>query len=105
MSGETAQPVRVGVVGLGYWGPNIARNFAAIGGCELRWLCDSDAVARLELPQPRVDGDALVAHALAFDRFGNVMLDATHADLEGSGIRLGRPLELESDAGEGRRAG
>jgi S-adenosylmethionine hydrolase len=55
---------------------------------------DPDAVARLELPQPRVDGDALVAHALAIDRFGNVMLDATHADLEGSGIRLGRPLEL-----------
>jgi S-adenosylmethionine hydrolase len=55
---------------------------------------DSDAVARLELPRPAVDGDALVAHALAIDRFGNVMLDATHADLEGSGIRLGRPLEL-----------
>ena len=27
--------VRVGVVGLGYWGPNLARNFAAIPGCEL----------------------------------------------------------------------
>jgi predicted dehydrogenase len=34
--------VRVGVVGLGYWGPNLARNFAAIGGCELAWCCDSD---------------------------------------------------------------
>ncbi len=26
-------PVRVGVVGLGYWGPNLARNLAAIPGC------------------------------------------------------------------------
>ena len=34
-------PVRVGVVGLGYWGPNLARNFAAIPGCELAWLCDA----------------------------------------------------------------
>jgi predicted dehydrogenase len=31
----------VGVVGLGYWGPNLARNFAALDGCELRWCCDS----------------------------------------------------------------
>jgi predicted dehydrogenase len=28
------------VVGLGYWGPNLARNFAALEGCELRWCCD-----------------------------------------------------------------
>jgi hypothetical protein len=24
------KPVRVGVAGLGYWGPNLARNFGAI---------------------------------------------------------------------------
>jgi predicted dehydrogenase len=34
-------PVRVGVAGLGYWGPNLARNFAAIPGCELSWCCDA----------------------------------------------------------------
>jgi predicted dehydrogenase len=34
--------IRVGVVGLGYWGPNLARNFAAIGGCELVWCCEED---------------------------------------------------------------
>ncbi len=32
--------IAVGVVGLGYWGPNLARNFAALDGCELRWCCD-----------------------------------------------------------------
>jgi S-adenosylmethionine hydrolase len=57
--------------------------------------CDADSVARLELPRPRVEGETLVAHALAVDRFGNVMLDASHADLDGSDIRLGRPLELD----------
>ena len=35
------RPVTVGVVGLGYWGPNLARNFAALDGCELRWCCDA----------------------------------------------------------------
>ena len=42
----SAAPVRIGVVGLGYWGPNIARNFDAIPGCELAWCCDSSAEAR-----------------------------------------------------------
>ena len=36
MSATSTEPIRVGVVGLGYWGPNLARNFAAIAGCELR---------------------------------------------------------------------
>jgi predicted dehydrogenase len=45
VSGER-KPIRIGVVGLGYWGPNLARNFAAIGDCELRWLCDASAEAR-----------------------------------------------------------
>jgi len=31
---------RVGVAGLGHWGPNLARNFAELA--DLAWLCDSD---------------------------------------------------------------
>jgi predicted dehydrogenase len=31
----------VGVVGLGYWGPNLARNFDRLPGAELTWLCDA----------------------------------------------------------------
>jgi predicted dehydrogenase len=37
----------IAVVGLGYWGPNLARNFAALPDVELRWLCDPDE-ARLD---------------------------------------------------------
>jgi predicted dehydrogenase len=49
VSAERTEPVRVGVVGLGYWGPNLARNMGAIPGCELRWLCDASAQAREKL--------------------------------------------------------
>jgi predicted dehydrogenase len=38
--------IHVGVAGLGYWGPNLARNFAAIPGCELTWCCDASEAAR-----------------------------------------------------------
>ena len=36
---------RVGVVGLGYWGPNLARNFDRLPEVELAWLCDESAEA------------------------------------------------------------
>ena len=42
---EQRAPVRVGVVGLGYWGPNLARNFDRLPGAELRWICDGSAEA------------------------------------------------------------
>jgi predicted dehydrogenase len=36
----------IGVVGLGHWGPNLARNFDRLPGAELSWICDSDERAR-----------------------------------------------------------
>jgi predicted dehydrogenase len=46
-----APPVRIGVLGLGYWGPNLARNFAAIEGCELAYCCDPSEVNRRRAAQ------------------------------------------------------
>jgi predicted dehydrogenase len=46
---EEPQTIRVGVVGLGYWGPNLARNLATIPGCEVSWLCDASEEARAKL--------------------------------------------------------
>ena len=45
----SSPPIRIGVAGLGYWGPNLARNFDAVPGCELAWCCDSaeQALARM----------------------------------------------------------
>src|SRR6185437_3987118 len=54
-------PLRIAVVGLGYWGPNLARNFAAIDGCELAWCCDpsDEALDRIagQFPQARLSSD------------------------------------------------
>ena len=35
---------RVGLAGLGYWGPNLARNFDELA--DLTWLCDLDGELR-----------------------------------------------------------
>src|SRR6187455_3664242 len=32
--------VNVGIVGFGYWGPNLARNFAGRPDCDLAIICD-----------------------------------------------------------------
>jgi predicted dehydrogenase len=53
--------VRVGVVGLGYWGPNLARNFDRLHDAELAYCCDLDetnlAKARELYPEAVVTAD------------------------------------------------
>ena len=65
--------MRVGVAGLGYWGPNLARNFAAIAGCELAWCCDASEEAR-ERWQPAFPGTRFTADL--DDLLGDDTLDA-----------------------------
>ncbi len=93
-------PIRVGVVGLGYWGPNLARNLAAIPGCELCWLCDASEEARARvgqtLPGARLAGDME-------DLLGDPELDAvvlatpvpTHAELAVRVARAGKHCFVE----------
>ncbi len=54
-------PVTVGVVGLGYWGPNLARNFDRLPESKLRWICDGSEEVRARwsavFPDARVSAD------------------------------------------------
>ncbi len=57
----SADPVRIGVVGLNYWGPNLARNVDRLPGAELAWCCDLDekilARARSQFPDAATTTD------------------------------------------------
>lgn len=44
-SRAASSQVRVGVIGYGYWGPNIVRNFHAIDSAELVAICDKNPAA------------------------------------------------------------
>ena len=50
------KPINVGVVGCGYWGPNLIRNFRSIPDCNLKVMCDVDQarLAHLGLLYPEV---------------------------------------------------
>jgi S-adenosylmethionine hydrolase len=60
---------------------------------------DPEQLVALELPKPRREPGGLAAHVINVDRFGNVQLDAVHADLLESGLGLGSPIELEAAGG------
>jgi predicted dehydrogenase len=93
-------PVRIGVVGLGYWGPNIARNFAAIPGCELAWCCDPSEAARQRFaesfPDVTVTGDL---ERLLSDRELDAVAVATpvptHAELAVRVLKAGKHCFVE----------
>jgi predicted dehydrogenase len=92
--------VRVGVVGLGYWGPNIARNLGALEDCELRWLCDADEDTRARLagsfPAARTTGE--LSELLADDELDAVVLATpvpTHAELAVAVVRAGKHCFVE----------
>ena len=96
----TGDALRVGVVGLGYWGPNLARNFAAIAGCELAWCCDPSADERERaatlFPHARITGD--LAEVLADETLDAVALAtpvATHADLAVRVLEAGKHCFVE----------
>ncbi len=54
--------VALAVVGLGYWGPNLARNVDSIAGARLAWCCDADP-AKIALAQQVFDYDAIAVDA------------------------------------------
>jgi S-adenosylmethionine hydrolase len=58
---------------------------------------DPDELVTLDMPASRSEDGVLVAHALALDRFGNVMLDVEHDELAGLGLRLGRPVVVNDE--------
>jgi predicted dehydrogenase len=91
-------PVRVGQVGLGYWGRNLVRNFDALA--DLRWLCDASAETREEFaqgyPGARVTGD--FAELLADDEVEAVVIATpvpTHHPLAKAALEAGKHVFVE----------
>jgi predicted dehydrogenase len=92
--------VSLAVVGLGYWGPNIARNVAATAGARLAWCCDDDAgaLARAASSFPGVGVTSSLDELLADDGLDGVLLATpvrTHAELAGRVLSAGKHCFVE----------
>ncbi len=103
---------RIGVVGLGYWGPNIARNLNALEGCELAWCCESDELsrARYSAIYPDATFTADFDEMLADPDLGAVAITTpvpTHGELAAKALEAGKHCFVEkplaSDAASAER--
>jgi predicted dehydrogenase len=88
----------VGLVGLGYWGPNLARNFDHLA--DLTWLCDLDEEHRASFasryPRPRMTAD--YAEMLADPELDAVVIATpvpTHYALAKQALEAGKHVLVE----------
>ncbi len=109
MNGET---IRVGLAGLGYWGPNLARNFDDLPGAELAWLVDRDPekLERYRLRFPRALMTGRFEEMLADESLDAIVIATpvpTHADfarealLAGKHVFVEKPIALTAGEAEG----
>ena len=97
---RSERPLQIGVAGLGYWGPNLARNFDAIPGCALTWCCDPSEAAR-ERAGARFPGASVTA--TLDDLLADPLLDAiavatpvpTHAEIATRVLQAGKHCFVE----------
>jgi predicted dehydrogenase len=90
-----APAVRVGLIGYGYWGPNLARNFAEIGGAQVVQVSDmrEDRLAQASARYPAIttttDCHALIADP-AVDAVVIMTPVSTHYDLALEALQAGK---------------
>lgn len=93
-------PVRVAVIGLGYWGPNLVRNFQELECAEIVTICDANA-DRLEEVRRRFPSVQTCRHiddVLADDTIDAVAIAtpvSTHFPLGRSALAAGKHVFME----------
>jgi predicted dehydrogenase len=99
-NGRHNGPLSVGLVGLGYWGPNLLRVLAELPGVEVRWTCDLEP-ERLErfarrYPAVRRTTDVeLLFHDDGLDALLFATPVFTHFDLAAGALRSGKHTFVE----------
>jgi predicted dehydrogenase len=94
----TGRTTRIGLAGLGYWGPNLARNFDVLA--ELAWLCDMSEEQRerfaRQFPKARMTGD--FEEMLGDDSLDAVVVATpvvTHYELAKRALEAGKHVLVE----------
>lgn len=94
------EPVRVAVVGVGYWGPNLVRNLLEYEGAEVACVCDRDpaALARVARRYPSLRTTTALDLVLGDDAVDAIAIAtpvSTHHRLAGDALRAGKHVLVE----------
>src|SRR5947207_2855026 len=96
--------LRFGVIGYGYWGPNIVRNLRAIEGCQVVGICDQSQAARNRIqssnPGIPIYSDPTRVNLGLFQHDCNVIWDLAPHDLSIMNHLLHEDAEAVSSTGE-----
>lgn len=104
--------IRVGVIGYGYWGPNIVRNLKSLGNAEVVAICDKREAslkrAKQAYPGVKVTQDeAEVLNSPEIDAVAVITPVWTHYDLAEQALKNGKHVFVEkpftSTAEQGER--
>lgn len=92
--------IRVGIIGYGYWGPRIARNFHGLNGCELSLICDksTEALRRAKRAFPEVAVTSNVTEVLSsteIDAIAVITPVWTHYELAKAALQNGKHIFVE----------
>jgi predicted dehydrogenase len=92
--------LRVGVIGYGYWGPNVVRNLHALEACEVAALCDQNPAAlqkaRRTYPSLKMTTDACeVLTSPEIDAVAIVTPIWTHYELAQTALEHGKHVFVE----------
>ena len=96
----TKEATTVGLIGCGYWGPNLLRNFSENEAAELRWICDLDP-KRLEVMgrrYPSAETTRECERLLADPRLDAVVISTpvgTHYDYARRALAAGKHVLVE----------
>lgn len=71
-----SKQIKIGVVGCGYWGPNLVRNFRALPDCQLKSICDvsEDRLRHLKGIYPEVEGETKLEKLLEDPSLGAIVV-------------------------------
>ena len=92
--------LRMGVVGYGYWGPNIVRNLRSLEGCQVAGVCDQSpaAVRRIKQAHPDLNVTSNCSELLEskeIDAVAVVTPVCTHFDLAKAALQNGKHVFVE----------
>jgi predicted dehydrogenase len=92
--------INVGVVGYGYWGPNLVRNFRSLPECNLKMVCDlsQHRLAHLRSLYPEVEGTSDFQHLLNGSNLDAVVIATavkTHFPMARASLLAGKHTMIE----------